>query len=157
MSKPQIRFAQAILRTWLRSDDDLQSKPCLAAPPCPAASFGCRADWRLNLVLNAGNYGSADALPVFESADEVNFNATMKRAMDRTLNGCGCISKDIVELPYNLFRYRDDLPASNRKEASEIQWARLLAPDYVQAGAKVAYCQQYGWAMRERMLLIAAE
>lgn len=157
MSKPRIRFAQSVLKIWPRTDHDLENKPCLAAPTSPAASFSCRADWRLNLILNAGNYGSPDVLPVFESADEATFNATMKRTIDQTLVCCGRIGEDIVELPYSLCRYKDDAPAGTGKESSELRWARLVAPTNAQAGVKIVYRRQYGWAMRQHLMVMQTE
>ncbi|CAK0897580.1 unnamed protein product [Prorocentrum cordatum] len=154
MSKPRLAFAWAVLKTWPRSDADLEERPCLHAPPCPASAFSCRPDWRLNLVLSAGNCGSSDALPVFEATDEASFDAAVQRAVDRTLLCCGSVGGDVVELPYNLSRYRGDLPGGCDREGSERRWAELLAPGS-QAGAAAVYRKEYSWSMRERLELLA--
>lgn len=154
MSKPKVVFADAVLRTWARSDFDLEYRPSLAAPPCSASCFRCRADWRLNLVLNAGNMSCADQLPVFDdSLDERAFEELVEQAMWRTIgDGSGLASA--VELPYNLYRYRDDAPPSaSPVESTERRWCRALGqPDTVNA----RYVSTYSWSMRDRLGIIEA-
>lgn len=152
MTKPHIRFVKSIVRIWQRSDADLENRPCLAAPECSAACFACRPDWRLNLVLNSGNHGSADLLPVFEYSSEASFNQVVQQAMDRTIACCGRVSQSGIELPWTLSRYKDDAPlGKNPDETPERRWARALAPNALGGASKIAYSQIYGWKMRERL------
>jgi hypothetical protein len=154
MTKPKIVLVGTILRSWPRSDEDLETRPCLAAPVCAAACFACRPDWRLNLVLNAGNIACADTIPVFESTDEVTFNSMVQKAMDQTLSSCGCIARDVIELPYNLSRYRDDAPMGSSRESSERRWVNVLFPDMAERVDKVVYKRGYGWTMRKQLKIM---
>jgi len=151
MTKPKIHFVKHILKIWRRTDQDLESRPCLATSVCSASCFACRPDWRLNLVLNAGNHGSADKIPVFESVSEESFDMAVHHAMERTIVCCGCVSQTAIELPFNLSRYKDDAPLMAPDEASERGWARALAPDSVTTVKKITYSRNYGWSMRERL------
>lgn len=154
MTKPHVRLARVVLKVWPRSDEDLERRPCLAAPPCSAACFGGRPDWRLNLVLNAGNLSSADALPVFEASGEAAFEETVRRAMERTLTCCGSLGAEAVELPFALWRYRGDAPPGGVQEPPARRWAQALGPKLVQAGARVGFVGTYDWTMRERLTLL---
>jgi len=156
MSKPKTRFTRLILSTWPRSDEDLERRPCHAAAECSAAAFSCRPDWRLNLVLNAGNTEGADAIPIFESSDTSSFDQTLQAAIQQTLACCGTVSWDqkTIELPYNLYRYRDDAPFPTSQESTERRWARALFPEEEKAGMKITYRQVYRWSMRENLDLL---
>uniref|UniRef100_A0A7S1S1J8 DUF547 domain-containing protein n=1 Tax=Alexandrium catenella TaxID=2925 RepID=A0A7S1S1J8_ALECA len=151
MTKPRIRIVRSILKIWPRTEDDLEKRPCMNAPPCSAACFGCRPDWRLNLVLNAGNQGSSDCVPIFEPMTDAAFADTVRRTVLRTLVACGSCVKDTVELPYTLCRYRDDAPPGLPGETPERRWVRALMPEVLQAGTRTAY-GGYGWTMRSRLL-----
>lgn len=154
MTKPRIRFASAVLKIWPRSGEDLENRPCCAAPMCAANCFACRPDWRLNLVLNAGNCGCADAVPVFESLDTADFDKYLQHAMQRTLSCCGSVNKDLVELPYNLYRYRDDAPDVAVHETPERRWVRAILHDTAQNPRKITYRKMYDWTMRQRLGLM---
>eukprot|EP00928_Gymnodinium_smaydae_P044626 TRINITY_DN29762_c0_g1_i1.p1 TRINITY_DN29762_c0_g1~~TRINITY_DN29762_c0_g1_i1.p1 ORF type:complete len:992 (+),score=73.77 TRINITY_DN29762_c0_g1_i1:200-3175(+) len=165
MSPPHFRFRTFLLKTWKRSDADLEQRPCLAAPRAPASSFRCRPDWRLNLVLSAGNGGSSDSVPVFEHCDEAAFDALVERAMNRTLMCTGSVGNYSITLPYVLKRYRDDAPRNSicPDEDSEVRWARALFPDQFDTYAvaatrttrdpKIRYATTYDWSMRRDGLL----
>lgn len=153
LTKPRIRLVRSILRIWPRSDEELESRPCMNAPYSPAACFGCRGDWRLNLVLNAGNFGSAEAVPIFEKMSEPEFEEVLKSAIECTLRCCGSSSKDAIELPYTLCRYRDDAPAGSSGESAERRWARALLPGVLQANSRVSY-RKYAWSMRPRLMAL---
>jgi len=158
MTQPKIRLMKTIMKIWKRTDEDLLMRPCLAAPVCPAACFACRPDWRLNLILNAGNQGSADAIPIFEPGDEAAFDQMVQHAMERTLASCGCVTKDAIDLPYNLYRYRGDAPpGAAPQESVERRWARAVLPHLADTGARVRYNQNYGWAMRQRLDLLSVK
>merc|ERR1719491_955318 len=139
------------MKIWPRTSQDLESKPCLAAPPCAASCFECRPDWRLDLVLNAGNLGCSDVIPVFESTDAAGFEEAVQSAMKQTLECCGYISKESIELPYNLCRYRDDAPPGSPNESPERRWVRALAPEFLDTVQKIGYKSLYGWSMRHRL------
>lgn len=128
----------------------MEMLPCMSAPPCPATCFACRPDWRLNLVLNAGNSGCAEAIPVFEPMDEAAFDALVNSAMQKTLADCGVIGQDSIELPYSLCRYRDDAPPGGQQEPPERRWARALLLQTAEA-VKVGYCRTYSWSMRDQL------
>mmetsp|Transcript_103220 Transcript_103220/g.205146 ORF Transcript_103220/g.205146 Transcript_103220/m.205146 type:complete len:945 (-) Transcript_103220:52-2886(-) len=153
MTKPRVRLVRSFLRIWPRTDEDMEMRPCLSAPSCPASCFGCRQDWRLNLVLNAGNSGCAEAIPVFEPMDKATFDALVNSAVQQTLADCAVISRDSIELPYSLCRYRDDAPPGGQQEPHERRWARALFPQAAEA-AKVGYCRTYTWSMRDRLELL---
>lgn len=155
MTKPRVLLVRTILKIWPRTDQDLETRPCLASPVCAARCFACRPDWRLNLVLNAGNTGCSDAVPVFEATDEVSFDKIVRKAMDRTLACCGSVKKGAIELPYNLCRYREDAPVTNPADASERRWVKILWPDLAETVEKVVYRRVYGWSMRQRLDLIS--
>jgi hypothetical protein len=150
MTKPRVRLVRSFLRVWPRGDEDMEMRPCMSAPPCPATCFACRPDWRLNLVLNAGNSGCAEAIPVFEPMDEAAFDALVNSAMQKTLADCGVIGQDSIELPYSLCRYRDDAPPGGQQEPPERRWARALLLQTAEA-VKVGYCRTYSWSMRDQL------
>jgi len=154
MTKPRVLLVRTLLKIWPRTDQDLETRPCLAAPVCTASCFACRPDWRLNLVLNAGNTGCSDVVPVFESTDAESFDKVVRQAMDRTLACCGSVKKGAIELPYNLCRYRDDAPVMNPADSSERRWVRALVPDLADSVDKVGYRRVYGWKMRNRLDLM---
>lgn len=151
MTKPRVRIVRSILKIWPRTEEDLENRPCMNAPPCSASCFGCRADWRVNLVLNAGNHGSSDCVPVFEPMSESAFEATVRCAMERTLSSCGNSGKDTVELPYTLCRYRDDAPPGLAGDTHERRWVRAIMPELLEANTRVSY-RSYGWTMRPKLL-----
>jgi len=158
LTKPRVRLAKSFLRIWPRTDEDMEMRPCMSAPPCPATCFGCRPDWRLTLVLNAGNSGCAEAVPVFEPMDEAAFDTLVNSAMQKTLADCAVFSQDSielksVELPYSLCRYRDDAPPGGQQEPPERRWARALLPRATEA-TKIGYCHTYSWSMRDRLELL---
>jgi hypothetical protein len=157
MTRPKISVIRAVVfRIWERTDEDLEKRPCIAAPECSAACYSCRPDWRLNLVLNAGNVGSADAIPVFDICGGALFDKIVQSAVDRTLTCCGSVGKDVIELPYNLRRYREDAPVQTpRGETGERRWALALAPEAAKTANKICYSQKYGWAMRQRLELLS--
>mmetsp|Transcript_19650 Transcript_19650/g.45792 ORF Transcript_19650/g.45792 Transcript_19650/m.45792 type:complete len:945 (-) Transcript_19650:73-2907(-) len=156
MTKPKTRFTRIVLSTWPRSDEDLERRPCHAAPECSSAAFGCRPDWRLNLILNAGNTEGADAIPIFEPGNSASFESTVQAAMDQMLSCCRAVNweQKTIDLPYNLYRYRDDAPDPASLESTERRWAKALFPDAGKAGMKIGYRQVYRWSMREHLDLM---
>lgn len=138
------------MSVWKRSEEQLEQRPCLGAPKCPAKAFQCRPDWRLNLVLSAGNLGSNNALPIFHSSNQLEFDALVARCMERTLALAGKVGQSGAELPYTLYRYRDDAPidARNPTDTTEMRWSRALFPqdDYLVL-RKISYCTKYNWTM----------
>lgn len=151
MSKPYSRLGKFFLKAWLRSDEDLELRPCLDAPECPASAFRCRPDWRLNLVLSAGNFSSSGSVPIFEQFSGRAFDKLVTRAMHETMTTVGSVGSTVV-LPYTLQRYRGDAPLGLQGERSEFRWARaLLKETNSKFLPKVVYSANYGWRMRDRL------
>eukprot|EP00927_Polykrikos_kofoidii_P071997 TRINITY_DN68171_c0_g1_i1.p1 TRINITY_DN68171_c0_g1~~TRINITY_DN68171_c0_g1_i1.p1 ORF type:complete len:497 (-),score=69.23 TRINITY_DN68171_c0_g1_i1:3-1412(-) len=147
MTKPQLGLTRLFLRTRNRTAQQLERRPHWAAPPAPAAAFACRADWRLNLVLSAGNESSGPTIPVFERCSEEEFDARLTRAISATLASTGQVDGNggSVRLPYSLWRYRHDAPAGDNGEATEKRWARALGFD---PATRVKYSGRYNWRFR---------
>jgi len=125
LSQPKLKLKRLFLRVWNRSDSDLENRPCLAAPPAKASQFRCRADWRLSLVLSAGNYSCSDSIPIFGNMSDEDFERYLNKAACATL-----AATRSNELPYALYRYRDDAPplpsgVSVRADeaSSELRWS----------------------------------
>jgi hypothetical protein len=157
MFNPAERLAKYIVKIWARNADDLEKRPCTAAPPVTASCFRCRPDWRLNVVLNAGNIGSADALPIFETRSKNSFDANVANMIKRTLSCCARICNDSIQLPHTLRRYAGDAPGSpSCLESSELRWLNALLPESKLDASAVTYSKQYGWQMRERLESISA-
>jgi len=156
MTKPRMLLVKSIVRIWPRTEEDFETRPCMNAPPCPAACFSCRPDWRLNLVLNAANHGSADAVPVFEAMTEDQFERAIRRAIRSTLDCCGSTGREAIELPYSLYRYRDDAPPGAAGDTVERRWARALVPELLSANVRITF-GTYGWTMRPRLDLIPGQ
>merc|ERR1719329_378381 len=128
MTKPHIKLSGLFLKVWRRSDEDFETRPCIAAPVCPSAAFRPKPDWRLNLVLSAGNMSSADAVPVLEPCSVESLDVILQAVIARTMACAGRMDGAGVVLPYNLCRYRSDAPG-DEAERSEQRWARaILAP-----------------------------
>lgn len=85
MTRPRVILLKALLKTWKRTDEDLEMRPCLAAPFAPSTAFRCRPDWRLNLVFSNGGFSTTDAIPVFDHLPKKEFDDLVARAMARTL------------------------------------------------------------------------
>ncbi|CAE8584891.1 unnamed protein product, partial [Polarella glacialis] len=157
LSPAKTRMANIFLKIWRRSDAELEERPCLRAPPlCPASAFRCRPDWRLNLVLSAGNAGSSNRLPLFERSSPQVFDALVERCMAHTLRCTGRVSADAVALPYTLYRWRGDAPAVPSLEGHERLWAAALAPLLGEGSPErsITYRRSYKWAMLERLELL---
>jgi len=153
MTDPKVRFATSLIRVWHRTEADLEERPCLSAPGCGASCFACRPDWRLNLILNAGNFSSADKVVVFDSGCDDLFDQTVQGAIKYTLSNCGSVNADLVELPHSLYRYRGDAPRDKGFEDKDTEacWVRALLPDRDAGSTKVVYRKDYTWRMRDRL------
>eukprot|EP00930_Biecheleria_cincta_P096035 TRINITY_DN8790_c0_g1_i2.p1 TRINITY_DN8790_c0_g1~~TRINITY_DN8790_c0_g1_i2.p1 ORF type:complete len:972 (+),score=180.55 TRINITY_DN8790_c0_g1_i2:54-2969(+) len=155
MTRPSLRILNLLVRVWRRTDTELEDRPSLNAPANAASSFKCRPDWRLNLVLSAGNVSGSDRLPVFESMAENQFDALVARAMAHTLRTAGRLDKP-VQLPYVLYRFRGDAPGPS-SEGHDRRWMAALAPVLGSGAAsdgRVAYRTTYRWKMRDRLDLL---
>jgi hypothetical protein len=151
MSQPQMRVLSAILKMWNRTEEDFETRPCLLAPFNRSSCFASRPDWRLNLVLNAGNYGSAEGIPVFGRGSRASFENAVQLAMQKTLADCGKIGQDFVELPHVLCRFKNDAPPSSFvDDTPERRWLRALMPERTDIPSKITY-SQYSWRMRDRL------
>jgi len=157
MSKPRIQLMKFIIRIWPRTDAELESRPCTAAPYAAAACFRCRPDWRINLVLSAGNYGSSDAIPVFEARNNQDFEEILHCAVTHSLAVLAHQTKDSIELPYSLYRYRDDAPECSPGDGHERRWLHALSPYGVPGLSKISYCRDYEWKMRGSLSMLSNE
>jgi len=156
MTKPRVRFSSAVLKIWRRSDEDLEMRPSLRAPPCPASCFKCQADWRLNLVLNPGLIGFSEKIPIFEPGSPGEIEDAIQAASDRAMTATGSVSAQSrsIELPYNLHRYRDDAPGSPLV-LPEKRWAMALSQCGAEAARwKITYAGAHSWALRNRLDLM---
>jgi len=155
MTKPRVRFASVVLRIWNRSDDDLENRPCLFAPPCPASCFKCQADWRLNLALNPGVEGLLTSVPVFEPGSPETIERTIATTVQKALACRGSISELRGEavLPYNLHRYRDDAPGDHSL-LPERRWVKALVPEADPSTWSISYTAAHGWALHESLDLM---
>jgi len=147
MSPPYIGFGlrRFLIQVWQRSDNYLQERPCIIAPPCLANAFRCRRDWRLNFVINAGNMSSCDVVPIFERCPQTEFDAMVERATTYFVSTIGRLTNSAVELPYAIYRYRDDAPECPTTNKSEGRWAHALFPG---RRMNASYSKKYDWTMR---------
>mmetsp|Transcript_20319 Transcript_20319/g.36936 ORF Transcript_20319/g.36936 Transcript_20319/m.36936 type:complete len:904 (-) Transcript_20319:33-2744(-) len=163
-SKPVLRPGVLLLRTRELSEEDLTRKPTLAAPFSPSDAYMCQPDWRLNLVLSAGNLSSSDRVPVFERCTKEVLDQLVEVAMKRTLSIAGGMqtmqngssgANSTLELPYTLFRYNGDAPGK-MLERAEARWARLIFQHIasVDNSTKVTFARRYFWTMRESLARI---
>lgn len=145
MSKPHLRAARLLLwKVRQRTNEIFEQCPEVSAPWSPGSAFSCLPDWRLNLVLSAGNESSSDTIPIFERCSRRAFEELIHRTMDHTLSLLGRFSSGTIELPYILRRYHEDAPRSAQTEKSELRWARALQLDLT---ARITYARHYNWKM----------
>mmetsp|Transcript_16351 Transcript_16351/g.28670 ORF Transcript_16351/g.28670 Transcript_16351/m.28670 type:complete len:923 (-) Transcript_16351:32-2800(-) len=154
MRKPSARLLKLLVRVWRRSDKELEDRPSLRAPVSPANVFQARPDWRLSLILSAGNLAGSDRIPVFERMSEKDFDRLLNQSMRHMLRITGRMDRKPVQLPYVLYRFRDDAPGTG--DGYERRWATALAPllEGTSFDGRVGYRTSYKWAMRERLELL---
>lgn len=148
LSKPHLHLQRFALKVWKRSTEQLEWRPCLGAPRCPREAFECRPDWRLNLVLSGGSLSTSNAFPIFQSCSKEEFEAVMARSVECSLARAGKVGQAVVELPHMLYRYRDDAPAGEPRDTTELRWARVLFPG---RQLKVSYLRRFYWAMHPEL------
>lgn len=127
MAKASARLMNLLVQVWRRDDKEFEERPALRAPYNPSSNFRCRPDWRLNLVLCAGNLASSSRLPVFDKMSAAAFDAMMSKTMEHFLGAAGRLEKKPMQLPYVLYRFRQDAPGPPT-EGHERRWATALAP-----------------------------
>eukprot|EP00439_Symbiodinium_sp_Y106_P016870 s3249_g2.t1 len=132
-----------------------QERPSLRAPLNPGENFRCRPDWRLNLVLCAGNKASSSKVPVFEHMSADDFDKLVSKSMSHCLRAAGRLDKKPVQLPYVLYRFRADAPGP-ATESPDRRWSSALSPLLEDASleGRLAYKSGYDWTMRERLDLL---
>lgn len=152
MAKASARLMNLLVQVWRRDDKEFEERPALRAPYNPSSNFRCRPDWRLNLVLCAGNLASSSRLPVFDKMSAAAFHAMMSKTMEHFLGAAGRLEKKPMQLPYVLYRFRQDAPGPPT-EGHERRWATALAPILGDVD-RIAYRNSYNWTMRERLDLM---
>ncbi|CAE7338639.1 CATSPER1, partial [Symbiodinium natans] len=81
MQKASTRLLTLLVRVWRREPSELEERPSLRSPLNPGENFRCRPDWRLNLVLCAGNKASGSQVPVFEHMSADDFDKLVSKSM----------------------------------------------------------------------------
>lgn len=152
MAKASARLMTLLVSVWRRDDKEFEDRPTFRAPSNPSSNFRCRPDWRLNLILCAGNMASSSRIPVFEKVSAEAFDALMNKAMEHFLGAAGRLDKKPLQLPYVLYRFRQDAPGPPT-EGYERRWATALAP-FLGDVDRIAYRNSYNWTMRERLDLL---
>lgn len=152
MAKASARLMNLLVQVWRRDDREFEERPTFRAPYQPSSNFRCRPDWRLNLVLCSGNLASSSKIPVFEQLSAEAFDALMAKAMKHYLGVAGRLDKRPMQLPYVLYRFRQDAPGSPT-DGYDKRWANALSPILGDVD-RIAYRNSYNWTMRERLDLL---
>lgn len=155
MQKASTRLMTLLVRVWRREPSELEERPSLRAPRNPGENFRCRPDWRLNLVLCAGNKASSSKVPVFEHMSADDFDKLVSKSMSHCLRAAGRLDKKPVQLPYVLYRFRADAPGP-ATESPDRRWSSALSPllEDTSIEGRLAYKSGYDWTMRERLDLL---
>ncbi|CAJ1364857.1 unnamed protein product [Effrenium voratum] len=155
MAPASARLMNWLVRVWRRDDKEFEDRPAMQAPYNPSSNFRCRPDWRLNMVLCAGNLASSSKIPIFDRMSEKAFDELMTKSMEQCLRAAGRLDRKPIQLPYVLYRFRQDAPGP-ATEGYDRRWATALEP-LLQGTAydgRVAYRSSYNWTMRDRLEIL---